>query len=205
MNAAEAKIEQGSFDPSSYNAPLLEAFPDLSDKKMLKKAAKRLIVEAQGADIMLPEDERKCLMTVGKKLISYRSDPNWPQSMMQALFDEFGTKKKAEKKAAAVAATVKCPANEGLVEAFYELSTLEFKHGVQMKAIAYKKAGGVIADFDFEVTEENVKGLQYKKLKRKSGDVIKGYKGIGKGSIAKMTEFLETGVFEKTAEYKARL
>ncbi len=132
---------------------------------------------------------------------SYRSDPNWPQSMMQALFDEFGTKKKAEAKAAAVASTVLCSANEGLVNAFYELSKLEYQHGVAMKAMAYKKAGGmslpsypptillvtlltyllshlgVIAEFDFEVTEENVKSLQYKKLKRKSGDVIKGHKG----------------------------
>ncbi len=45
LDSVKAKLEQGSFDASSYNAPLREAFPDLSDKKALKKAAKRLIVE----------------------------------------------------------------------------------------------------------------------------------------------------------------
>ncbi|KXZ54289.1 hypothetical protein GPECTOR_5g376 [Gonium pectorale] len=82
--------------------------------------------------------------------------------------------------------SVKVPENKALVEAFTALADKYFEQAAleggnaKFKAIAAKKAGGMLAQFWEKITLSNLKEVG--KLQ-----------GVGKGSIAKIKEFLETG------------
>ena len=73
------------------------------------------------------------------------------------------------------------PANQKLVDAFYEMSKGLMKTN-RFKGIARKKAADAIVELDFEVTD----GIPLSKGKTKVA-------GIGKGTAKDINEILETG------------
>ncbi|PNW78747.1 hypothetical protein CHLRE_09g388726v5 [Chlamydomonas reinhardtii] len=80
---------------------------------------------------------------------------------------------------------VAVPENEALVQVFEELSAKAFEFSksdpkAKFKGIALKKAGKALAEFPNQITLANLKE-------------VSGLPGVGKGSIAKVKEFLETG------------
>jgi len=76
--------------------------------------------------------------------------------------------------------------NKELSELFKELSSFEFKLKQKFAGIAYKRVAGVLADM------EDIKSILQ----------VKGVKGIGNKSVAKIEEFLETGKIERLERYR---
>ncbi|KAG2437371.1 hypothetical protein HXX76_006026 [Chlamydomonas incerta] len=80
---------------------------------------------------------------------------------------------------------VAVPENEALVEVFQELAAKAFESSkidpkAKFKGAALKKAGKALAEFPNQISLANLKEV---------GNLV----GVGKGSIAKIKEFLETG------------
>ncbi|KAG2453128.1 hypothetical protein HYH02_002455 [Chlamydomonas schloesseri] len=80
---------------------------------------------------------------------------------------------------------VAVPENQALVDVFDELAQKAFEGSktdpkAKFKGIALKKAGKALAEFPSQITLANLKE-------------VSSLPGVGKGSIAKIKEFLETG------------
>jgi hypothetical protein len=101
---------------------------------------------------------------------------------------------KAAKKQAAVAETVKNPANAALVAAFTELADLYFREGNQNAGTATSKVAAALSGLDFAVTEGNALGLGKGKTK---------VANVGAKSAEKIHEFVSTGRMEKLEEKRA--
>ena len=101
---------------------------------------------------------------------------------------------KAEKRKAAVASGCTCAANAPLVAAITELANYYFKDGNGNAGGTYTKVATALSELDYEVTEDNAKGLGKGKTK---------VANIGKGSADKCYEFVTTGTMEKLEEKRA--
>jgi len=69
------------------------------------------------------------------------------------------------------------------------------EEGNKNAGATYKKVANAIKDIEYEITEENAKGLCSKKTK---------VDGIGKGSADKIYEFLTTGTIAKLEEKRMK-
>ncbi|KAG2453127.1 hypothetical protein HYH02_002455 [Chlamydomonas schloesseri] len=102
--------------------------------------------------------------------------------------EEFGQAdggKKAAAKKGGGDVGVAVPENQALVDVFDELAQKAFEGSktdpkAKFKGIALKKAGKALAEFPSQITLANLKE-------------VSSLPGVGKGSIAKIKEFLETG------------
>jgi len=165
---------------------------DLKSKAGIKAAASELLKVCREQNVDLPSEERKALTKVGQ-LILQNKDKN-EKELFKIMVDEFGLKKSTKdvekvKKVASDGCTVS--ANGSLFLAFKELGDLYFKGGNNNAGNTYRKVSEVIRKFEFEVTEENAKGLGKGKTK---------VAGVGKGSADKMYEFASTGTIAKLDE-----
>merc|ERR1739845_120498 len=77
-------------------------------------------------------------------------------------------------------------ANAELAACFKELSDYEFKQKATFKGIAYKKVAQTLSQMD----------------PIRSVLQVKGIKGIGKQSYAKIDEYLDTGRIERLEKYR---
>lgn len=78
-------------------------------------------------------------------------------------------------------------ANEALAKCFDELSSFEFKKKQKFKGIAYKKAAATLRLYEDKIT---------------SGAEVSVLPNIGKESVKKINEFLETGSIERLEKYR---
>ncbi len=169
---------------------------DISAKEGKQKAVKDLIALCEQADVDLPKTNAK--MEIGT-IVTGNQGLSASQ-VAKLIAQTYGFVKQneqvAEKKAAAVEALCKNPANSEIVQVMLELSNCYFKEGNSNAGITYKKVSAAVAGLDFEITEENAKGLGKNKTK---------VENIGKGSADKIYEFVTTGKIEKLEEKKAVL
>jgi poly [ADP-ribose] polymerase len=169
---------------------------DISAKEGKQKAVKDLIALCEQADVDLPKTNAK--MEIGT-IVTGNQGLSASQ-VAKLIAQKYGFVKQneqvAEKKAAAVEALCKNPANSEIVQVMLELSNCYFKEGNSNAGITYKKVSAAVAGLDFEITEENAKGLGKNKTK---------VENIGKGSADKIYEFVTTGKIEKLEEKKAVL
>lgn len=169
---------------------------DVTTKEGKQKAVKDLIALCEQADVDLPETNAK--MEIGTIVTGNQDLP--PSEVVKLIAEKYGfvqqNEEVAEKKAAAVEALCHNPANSEIVQVMLELSNCYFKEGNPHAGATYKKVSAAVAGLDFEITEENAKGLG--KNKTKVDD-------IGKGSADKIYEFITTGKIEKLEEKKAVL
>jgi K+-transporting ATPase c subunit len=169
---------------------------DISTKEGKQKAVKDLVALCKQADVDLPKTNAK--MEIGT-IVTGNQGLSASQ-VAKLIAQTYGFVKQneqvAEKKAAAVEALCKNPANSEIVQVMLELSNCYFKEGNSNAGITYKKVSAAVAGLDFEITEENAKGLGKNKTK---------VENIGKGSADKIYEFVTTGKIEKLEEKKAVL
>lgn len=169
---------------------------DLSTKEGKQKAVKDLIALCEDADVDLPDTNAK--MEIGTIVTGNQGLA--ASEVVKLVAEKYGfvqqNEEVAEKKAAAVQALCHNPANSDLVQVMLELSNCYFKEGNKNAGATYKKVSAALANLDYEVTEENAKGLGKNKTK---------VEGIGKVSADKIYEFITTGQIEKLEEKKAVL
>jgi Helix-hairpin-helix domain len=174
---------------------------NLGSRPGLKAAAEGLaqILKNQpddAAKLAVPEDEKELLKKVGAFITANKEKS--PEELVPHLVEHFGLKQAKEKKVAAkqeaVAKQVQCEANGALVSAFQELMELYAKQKNNNATNTYKKVVAAISDIDFAITEENAKGLCKGKTK---------IQNIGKSTVDKIVEFLETGTMTKLEEKRA--
>jgi poly [ADP-ribose] polymerase len=163
---------------------------NLDNKAGIQKAQKDILALCDEAGVDLSESAN---MEVGKIITSNRSLP--PSEIAKLVVEKYGFAEQneaaAEKKQAAVSAVCNHEANAEIVALLLELSTLYFKEHNTNAGISYKKVAAAVAALDFEITEENAKGLGKGKTK---------VDGIGKGSAEKIHEYLTTGKIAKLEE-----
>ena len=164
-----------------------ETDPTLSVEEVVKCTAKEamstLLDACRKMNAPLPQDDVQAKQRLSGYLLS--ASPEGRVSGVWRLRDAFrdvlkelvGSKK--QKTESSVQALV--PANQKLVDAFYEMSKGLMKTN-RFKGIARKKAADAIVELDFEVTD----GIPLSKGKTKVA-------GIGKGTAKDINEILETG------------
>lgn len=121
-----------------------------------------------------------------------------PGEILELVVKEYGVASAKEevkaKQKDALANSCSVAANAGIVQALQELGDMYFKDGNTNAGLTYKKAIAGITPLDFEITEDNAKGLGKGKTK-----IV----GIGKGTADKIHEFCSTGVIQKLEEKRA--
>lgn len=141
----------------------------------------------------LPQDEKKARIAVGKLIMSNQDAT--ALETLELVIKEFGVSSDKEeakaKQKSAMASSCKVSANAGIVQAFQELGDYYFKDGNANAGLTYKKAITAITGLDYEITEDNAKGLGKGKTK---------LVGIGKGTADKIYEFCSTGTIQKLEE-----
>jgi hypothetical protein len=169
---------------------------DLGNVVGLKAAVQELygiVSTSTDEKLDLPESPKEAKTKIFEVVNTNRDKT--AQEMIPLLIERFGfaqdKKKKAEKKQAAIAGMVGCAANAGILAALQELSELYFKEGNRNAGGTYTKAVNAIKDIQFEITEDNAKGLGKGKTK---------VANIGKGTAEKMHEFVTTGTIAKLEE-----
>mmetsp|Transcript_15271 Transcript_15271/g.23241 ORF Transcript_15271/g.23241 Transcript_15271/m.23241 type:complete len:146 (-) Transcript_15271:64-501(-) len=139
---------------------------------------------------------KKAKMGIGK-LIMQNKEKSAPE-VLQIVMDTYGFRKEkaasAKRKHEAMSSVCKVAANVDLMQAISELSDLYFKEKNTNAGLTYKKVAAAISEFDFEITEDNAKGLGKGKTK---------VPNVGKSSADKMYEFVTTGTIEKLEEKRA--
>mmetsp|Transcript_24242 Transcript_24242/g.42474 ORF Transcript_24242/g.42474 Transcript_24242/m.42474 type:complete len:347 (-) Transcript_24242:255-1295(-) len=173
-------------------AAKLESSWDTSDRKHAAQTIVDLCTSGK-TKVDLPQDEKKARMAIGKLVIA-NMDATCTE-MLELVVQEFGVasvKEEAKaKQKSAFAGSCNVAANAGIVQAFQELGDLYFKDGNSNAGLTYKKAIAGITALDYEITEDNAKGLGKGKTK-----IV----GIGKGTADKIHEYLSTGVIQKLEE-----
>eukprot|EP00559_Dactyliosolen_fragilissimus_P009429 CAMPEP_0184858632 /NCGR_PEP_ID=MMETSP0580-20130426/3718_1 /TAXON_ID=1118495 /ORGANISM="Dactyliosolen fragilissimus" /LENGTH=436 /DNA_ID=CAMNT_0027354885 /DNA_START=251 /DNA_END=1561 /DNA_ORIENTATION=- len=172
---------------------------NMDSPKGIKKAASDMLeVIARDATIDLPGDQSKARMGIGKLILTNKSKS--ALEILELVIEQYGfkaTKDEAiKRKSEALESLCGHPANTPALQAILELSNLYSKEGNSNASGTYRKVGEAIKALDFEITEENAKGLGKGKTK---------VQGIGKGSAEKLFEFVTTGTIEKLEEKRAAL
>jgi hypothetical protein len=171
---------------------------DLKSPKAIKQLARTMVDACRDTGMLnVPEDDKQAKMEIGKVLLQHKSPKNSKEDVCGHLVDALGLREsKAETKAkeATMEAQCQCPANGPLYAAFSELMTLYFKDGNSNAGASYRKVANAVKELDFEITEDNAKGMSKGKTK---------IPGIGKGSSDKAYEFVTTGKIEKLEEKRA--
>lgn len=193
----EALADGGGSGGDGVPPELVEAANELDswETTPMKEKAQQLvdIGTSHKTKIDFPQDEKKARIAVGKMILS-NPDASAVE-MLELVIKEFGMASfKMEAKAkqkSAMAHSCVVPANAGIVQAFQELGDYYFKDGNANAGGTYKKAITAITSLDYEITEDNAKGLGKGKTK---------LVGIGKGTADKMHEFYSTGVIAKLEE-----
>lgn len=156
-----------------------------------------LLLKHDGKTVDIPQKREEAIKKIGPLIVANREKS--ASEVIPVIVNTFGfledKKEKAAKKEAAIENVVGHPKNAGLLAAFQELAELYFKEGNANAGATYTKAVNAIKGLDFEITEENAKGLG-KKGKTKLD-------GIGAASAAKMLEFVQTGTIEKLDQKRA--
>ena len=146
--------------------------------------------------LAIPDDDKELLKKVGA-FVTANKDKS-AEDLVPHLIEHFGLKhakaKKLAAKQEAVGKEVHCEANGGLVSAFQELMELYAKEKNNNAAATYRKVVSAISEIDFEITHDNAKGLGKGKTK---------IQNIGKSTVDKIVEFLETGTMAKLDEKRA--
>jgi len=195
--SGKMKGERRSAVPDTLAATAEELNWDLSNPKGMKQAAKELATLCSST-VDLPASDSTARMEIGKLILSNKGKS--AKDVLRFVIDKFGLKE-----AKAVAAKEKSKArsfmcnhlsNAPILEVMLELSELYFKEKNTNAGITYKKVAQAIKETDFEINEDNAKGLGKGKTK---------VAGIGKGSADKIYEFVTTGKIEKLEEKRAAL
>lgn len=136
---------------------------DLSKKVTIRKATEELIeiCSAESSPIDFPSDVKKAKMDIGKIVLQNKGSS--AADILQLVVEKYGFKEdneeNAKKKSASLASMVEETANAGIYEVMLELSNLYYKEGNANAGTAYKKVAQAIKELDFEITEDNAKGL----------------------------------------------
>jgi len=156
-----------------------EVRENVSGKEEMRALAEELVRRCRDRGLDVPSDDDAARKKLGTYIMNAKTGATVDVAAALRTADtEFGLKTTVE---------VQCAANEGLASAFKELSSYEFKMGDRMKGVAYQKVSAKIA----EQTEPITSGKQAAKLPT-----------IGKGSAAKIDEYLQDGAIAKLQEYK---
>lgn len=189
---AEGKGGGGVPPAMAAAAEALEEKWDASDRKRAAQQMVELCTSGK-TRVDLPQDEKKARMAVGKIVLA---NPEATCAEVLALVvKEFGVataKEDAkERQKSALASSCNVAENAGIVQALQELGDLYFKDGNSNAGLTYKKAIASITALDYEITEDNAKGLAKGKTK---------VAGIGKGTADKIFEYCTTGTIQKLEE-----
>jgi len=186
----------GGLGDDGVPSELVDAAEALDWEDLVPKEKAQEIVNigtSYSTKIDFPQDEKKARIAVGKMILS--NPDSSAVEMLELVIKEFGVaaaKEEAKaKQKSAMAHSCKVAANAGIVQAFQELGDYYFKDGNANAGGTYKKAITAIAQLDYEITEDNAKGLGKGKTK---------LVGIGKGSADKIHEFCSTGKIAKLEE-----
>lgn len=193
----EALADGGGGGADGVPPELVEAAEELEswDTSSGREKAQLLvdIGTSHKTKVDFPQDEKKARIAVGKMILSNQDAT--AVEMLELVIKEFGVasaKMEAkEKQKSAMAHSCVVPANAGIVQAFQELGDYYFKDGNANAGSTYKKAITAITSLDYEITEDNAKGLGKGKTK---------LVGIGKGTADKIHEFCSSGVIQKLEE-----
>lgn len=143
----------------------------------LKALANELVERCRQRGLNVPTDDAVARQRVGSLILEVKkSDKVDVAAVIRAADVQFGVKKAVE---------TASPENADLAAAFNELASAYFKAGDRMRGAAYKKATATIADQPDPIT---------------SGKACKSLPGIGKASVEKIDEFLQTGRIAKLEE-----
>jgi hypothetical protein len=200
----EGSGKQESLDTDPDVAKLVKAANklewNLNNRKDLKASTGGLVDLLLGHDgkkVDIPQDRLEAIKKVGPLVVANKEKS--ASEVIPVLVKEFGfledKQEKAAKKEAAIESIVGHPKNARMVAAFQELAELYFKEKNTNAGSSYIKATNAIKGLDFEVTEENAKGLG--KAGKNKVD------GIGAKSAEKMLEFVKNGTMEKLEEKRA--
>ena len=163
----------------------------------IKAATKRLLDVVMSEDVpklSIPEGKEK--MEIGKTVLMSKGES--AEFILRALRKRFpfaqAKAAAAKKRAAAVESVCVNTANGGIMNALLELSELYFKEKNSNAGATYRKVANAIKDIEFEITQDNAKGLGKGKTK---------VANIGKSSADKIYEFVTTGTMAKLEEKRA--
>lgn len=201
MNDSEMDKKDTQDDiPIELKNSMKELEWDLSSKENIKKALSAMveICSTESSPIDLPSDSAKVKMEIGTLIIQNKDQS--ASTILSLIIKKYGLKEKnaevAKKRTEKAASNCTIPSNASIYEVLKELSDLYFKEGNTNAGVTYSKVSIAVKQLDFEINEDNAKGLGKGKTK---------VQGIGKGSADKIHEFLTTGKIEKLEEKRAAL
>lgn len=198
---SKKKKTDGTSDDDAWRTtllPLLEHIHwDLSSAVNIKTVNSEVAQACQKfGRLNLPSDESTAKIEIGRIILSNKDKSR--EEICKLIVDNFGlklTEKDIEAKQHAMSSLCACPANGALYEIMLEFGKVYMEEGNKNAGATYKKVANAIKDIEYEITEENAKGLCSKKTK---------VDGIGKGSADKIYEFLTTGTIAKLEEKRMK-
>lgn len=136
---------------------------NLSGKEQIKKVVSDMIgiCSSKISPIDFPSDKSKAKMDIGMMIVQNRDKD--ATAVLGLVIEKYGLKKRnteaAKKRTEQVNAAVNVKSNARIFEALQELSSLYFKEKNTNAGVSYRKVAQAVMDLDFEITEENAKGL----------------------------------------------
>lgn len=179
VDAEEKPKKKAAIVKKAQLPPIEPESRECSKPAELKALANELVDRCRKRGLNVPTDDAVARQKLGSFIMEARKDGVIDvAACIQAADKEFGAKKSVD---------AECPANAGLALAFTELGDAYAKLGDRMRSSAYKKVAATIAEQTEPIT---------------SGKGCKNLPGIGKASVEKIDEYLQTGTIAKLDELK---
>eukprot|EP00611_Tribonema_gayanum_P031563 TRINITY_DN914_c4_g1_i2.p1 TRINITY_DN914_c4_g1~~TRINITY_DN914_c4_g1_i2.p1 ORF type:complete len:328 (+),score=141.83 TRINITY_DN914_c4_g1_i2:148-984(+) len=201
-SAAPAEKKPKKAKAEAEAAPAVE-LPPLGewtfDPTAVKETGVRLLAAARERGIKVPGNDDSALVSCGGLILGAKTADGSKvdaDAVMKGLTDKYGSAAldAASKKKSKIETVVE--ANQPLVDLFREFAGIYFKQeGDAQKGATYQKAGTAIAKCEWEITLD---ALPHEKKGHE-----RKLENVGKSSIAKVKEFLQTGTVAQLEELRA--